>query len=64
VLNVRRALAGHPGIREVTTMEASDLVEVTYAPAETSLAMLCQQVMETVVLPGVRSWLGRFSSPQ
>ena len=33
-------------------------------PAETSLAKLCQQVMDTVVLPGVRSFLGRFSSPQ
>jgi hypothetical protein len=63
-MNVRRALAGHPGIRDVTSTGEGDLVEVTYAPAETSLAMLCQQVMDTVVLPGVRSFLGRFSSPQ
>ena len=40
------------------------VLEVTYAPSETSLAKLCQQVMDTVVLPGVRSFLGRFSSPQ
>jgi hypothetical protein len=40
------------------------VVEVIYAPVETSLAMLCQQVMDTVVLPGVRSFLGRFSPPQ
>jgi hypothetical protein len=63
-MNVRRALAGHPGIRDVTITGEGDLVEVTYAPAETSLAMLCHQVMDTVVLPGVRSVLGRFSSPQ
>jgi hypothetical protein len=63
-LNVRRALAGHPGIRDVTITGESDLIEVTYAPAEISLAMLCRQVMDTVVLPGVRSFLGRFSSPR
>jgi hypothetical protein len=63
-MNVRRALVGHLGIRDVTSTGEGDLVEVTYAPAETSLAMLCQQVMDTVVLPGVRSFLGRFSSPQ
>jgi hypothetical protein len=62
-LNVRRALAGHPGIRDVTIMGEGDLVEVLYAPAETSLAMLYQQIMNTVVLPGVRSFLGRFASP-
>jgi hypothetical protein len=61
---VRRALAGHPGIREVTIRGEGDLVEVTYVPAETSLAMLRQQVLDTVVLPGVRSWLGRFSAPK
>ena len=61
---MRRALAGHPGIRDVTIMEEGDLVEVIYAAAETSLATLCQQVMDTVVLPGVRSFLGRFSSPR
>jgi hypothetical protein len=61
---VRRALAGHPGIRDVTITGEGDLVEVTYAPAETSLAMLCQQVMDTVLLPEVRSFLGRFSSPR
>jgi hypothetical protein len=55
---------GHPGIRDVTTTGEGDLVEVTYAPAETSLAMLCQQVLDTVALPGVRSVLGRFASPQ
>ena len=64
MLNVRRALAGHPGIRDVTITGDGDLVEVIYAPAETSLAMLCQQAMDTVVLPGVRSFLGRFSSPR
>jgi hypothetical protein len=63
-MNVRRALAGHPGIRNVTITGEDDLIEVTYAPDETSLAMLCQQVMDTVVLPGVRSFLGRFSSPR
>ena len=63
MLNVRRALAGHPGIRDVTITGEGDLVEVIYAPAETSLAMLCQQVMDTVILPGVRSFLGRSSSP-
>ena len=61
---MRRALAGHPGIRDVTITGEGDLVEVTYAPAETSLAMLCQQIMDTVALPEVRSVLGRFSSPQ
>jgi hypothetical protein len=61
---VRRALAGHPGIRDVTVTGEGDLIEVIYAPAETSLAMLCQQVMDTVVLPGVRSFLGRFASPR
>jgi len=61
---VRRALAGHLGIRDVTITGKGNLVEVTYAPAETSLATLCQQVMDTVVLPGVRSVLGRFASPQ
>jgi hypothetical protein len=64
VLNVRRALAGHPGVRDVAITGEGDLVAVIYAPAETSLAMLCQQVMDTVVLPGVRSFLGRFSPPQ
>jgi hypothetical protein len=64
VLNVRRALAGHPGIRDVTITGEGDLVEVIYAPTETSLAMLCQQVMDTVVLPEVRSFLGRISSPR
>ena len=64
MLNVRRAPAGHPGIRDVTMAGEGDLVEVTYAPAETSLAMLYQQVMDTVVLPGVRRLLGRFSSPR
>jgi hypothetical protein len=63
VLNVRRALVGHLGIREITIKGEGDLVDVTYAPAETSLATLCRQVMATVVLPGVRSFLGRFSSP-
>jgi hypothetical protein len=61
---VRRALAGHPGIREVTITGEGDLLEVTYAPAEISLAMLCRQVMDTVVLPGVRSLLGRVPSPR
>jgi hypothetical protein len=60
---VRRALAGHRGIREITIKEEGDLVDVTYAPAETSLATLCRQVMDTVVLPGVRNFLGRVSSP-
>jgi hypothetical protein len=64
MLNVRRALAGHPGIRDVTIMGEGDVVEVIYAPAEISLAMLCQQVMDTVVLPGVRRLLGHFSSPR
>jgi len=64
VSNVRRALAGHPGIRDVTIMAEGDLVEVIYTPAATFLAILCQQVMDTVVLPGVRSFLGRFSPPQ
>jgi len=63
VLNVRRALAGHPGIHDVTIKGEGDLVQVTYAPAETSLALLCQRVMDTVVLPGVRSFLGRCASP-
>ena len=63
-MNVRRALAGHPGIHDITITGEGDLVEVTYAPAEASLAMLCQQVMDTVVLPGVRSVLGRFASPE
>jgi hypothetical protein len=61
---VRRALAGHPSIRDVTITGEGDLVEVTYAPAETSLAALRQQILDTVVLPGVRSWLGRFSTPK
>jgi hypothetical protein len=60
---VRRALAGHPGIREITIRGEGDLAEVTYAPTETSVATLCRQVMDTVVLPGVRNFLGRFSSP-
>jgi hypothetical protein len=60
---VRRALAGYPGIRDVTIKGEGDLVDVTYAPAETSIAVLCRQVMDTVVLPGVRDFLGRFSSP-
>ena len=38
-------------------------MEVTYAAAETSVAILCRQVMDTVVLPGVRKFLGRFSAP-
>jgi hypothetical protein len=63
VLNVRRALAGLPGIRDVTVKGEGDLVEVTYAAAETSVAILCRQVMDTVVLPGVRKFLGRFSAP-
>jgi hypothetical protein len=63
VLNVRRALAGHPGIRDVTVKGEGDLVEVTYAAAETSVAILCRQVMDTVVLPRVRNFLGRFSAP-
>ena len=61
---MRRALAGRPGIREVTIAGEGDLIEVTYAPAEISLAMLCRQVMDTVVLPGVRGLLGRVSSPR
>jgi hypothetical protein len=60
---VRRALAGHPGIRQITIEGEGDLVDVTYAPAETSIATLCRQVMDAVVLPGVRDFLGRFSSP-
>ena len=63
MLNVRRALAGHPGIRDVTITGEGDLVEVTYAPAETSLALLCQQVMNTVVLPGVRRMFAVSSRP-
>ena len=61
---MRRALAGHPGICDVTITGEGDLIEVTYAPTEISLAMLCRQVMDTVVLPGVRSLLGRVSSPR
>jgi hypothetical protein len=64
VSNVRQALAGHPGIRDITIIGEGDLVAVIYAPPETSFAMQCQQVMDTVVLPGVRSFLGRFSPPQ
>ena len=60
---MRRALAGHPGIRDVALKEEGELVEVTYDPAATSVAILCQQVMDTVVLPGVRNFLGRFSAP-
>jgi hypothetical protein len=60
---VRRALAGHPGIYDVTVKGEGDVVDVTYAPAETSVVLLCRQVMDTVVLPGVRNFLGRFSSP-
>jgi hypothetical protein len=63
VLNVRRALAGHPGIRDVTVKGEGDLVEVTYDPTATSGAILCRQVMETVLLRGVRNFLGRFSAP-
>jgi copper chaperone CopZ len=63
VLNVRRALAGHPGIRDVTITGESDTVDVVYVAAETSAAVLCRQVMATVVLPGVRNFLGGFSSP-
>jgi hypothetical protein len=63
VLNVHRALAGHPGIRNVTIQGEGDLVDVTYAPAEISIAILRRQVMDTVVLPGVRNLLGRFSAP-
>ena len=62
-MNVRRALAGHPGIHDVTIKGAGDIVDVTYDPAATSVAILCQQVMDTVVLPGVRNFLGRFSLP-
>jgi hypothetical protein len=62
-MNVRRALAGHPGIRDVTVKGEGELVDVTYTPAETSVAVLCQRVMDTVVLPGVRNFLGRLSSP-
>ena len=39
------------------------MVDVTYTPAETSVAALCRRVMDTVVLPGVRNFLGRSSSP-
>ncbi|HEX9868932.1 MAG TPA: hypothetical protein VGC99_10120 [Candidatus Tectomicrobia bacterium] len=60
---MRRALVGHPGIRDVALKEEGELVEVTYDPAATSVAILCQQVMDTVVLPGVRNFLGRFSAP-
>jgi hypothetical protein len=60
---VRRALEGLPGIREIAIKGEGDLVEVTYAPAETSVTVLCRQVMDTVVLPGVRNFLGRSSSP-
>jgi hypothetical protein len=63
VLNVRRALAGHPGICDVAIKEEGDVVDVTYTPTETSVAALCRRVMGTVVLPGVRNFLGRFSSP-
>ena len=60
---MRRALAGHPGIRDVTVKGEGDLVDVTYTPADLSIADLCQRVMDTVLLPGVRNVLGRFSSP-
>ena len=60
---MRRALAGHPGIHDVTIKGEGDVVEVTYDPAATSVAILCRQVMDTVVLPGVRKFLGRFSAP-
>lgn len=60
---MRRALAGHPGIRDVTVKGEGDLVEITYTPAATSVAILCQQVMDTVLLRGVRNFLGRFSAP-
>jgi hypothetical protein len=59
---VRRALAGHPGIRDVTITGEGDTVAVVYAAAETSAAVLCRQVMATVVLPGVRNFLGRVAS--
>jgi hypothetical protein len=59
---VRRALAGLEGVRDLTVNGEGDLVEVSYAPAETSVKALCQQVMDTVVLPAVRSWEGRLSS--
>jgi len=63
MLNVRRALAGHPGVRHVAAAGEGDLVDVVYAPAETSPADLCQRVMDTVLLPGVRKLLGRPPSP-
>ena len=58
MLNVRRALEGLPGVRDLTTKEEGDLIEMTYLPAEISVADLCQRVMDTVVLPGVRNVLG------
>jgi hypothetical protein len=61
-LNVRRALAGHPGIREVTVKGAGELVDVTYAAADLSLADLRRLVMDTVLLPSLRNFLGRPSS--
>ena len=63
MLNVRRALAVHPGIRDVTVKGEGDLVDVTYTPAALSVADLRQRVMDTVLLPSVRNALGRFSSP-
>ena len=62
-MNVRRALAGHPGIHDVTIKGEGDVVDVTYDPATTSVVILCQLIMDTVVLPGVRNFLGRFSLP-
>lgn len=60
---MRRALAGHPGVRNVAAEGEGDLIDVVYAPAETSLAGLCQRVMGTVLLPGMRKLLGRPPSP-
>ena len=55
---MRRALAGHPGVHDVAVKGEGDVVDVTYVPAETSVTLLCRQLMETVVLPGVRNLLG------
>lgn len=60
---MRRALVGHPGICDVAIKGEGDVVDVTYTPAETSVAALCRRIMDTVVLPEVRNFLGRFSSP-
>ena len=64
-MNVERApCPGRASGDPMSITGEGDLVEVIYAPAETSLAMLRQQVMNTVVLPGMRRLLGRFSSPR